>query len=78
MKNVTITLKDPVVKFARILAAKQSKSLSKLVSGMLEDLMKNSQERVRALEEFLQEEPYIQTHGRMPSREEIYDRKVFR
>jgi hypothetical protein len=78
MKNVTISIGENVERFARMQAAKQSKSLSRFISDLLEALMQSSTRRSQALQSFLDQAPFISLKGKAPRREDIYDRKVFR
>ncbi len=57
MKNVTITLDEETAAWARVHAAKNRLSLSRFVSGLLRDRMRESREYEQALRGFLAEKP---------------------
>ena len=74
MKNVTVSLSDEVAKFAKVYAAHQYKSLSRLVSELIQELMDRESAYTRAAKEFQDQKPYVEILGALPSREERYDR----
>ena len=78
MGNVTISIKDSVLSFARVYAAKHSRSLSALLSDYLERLAESENGRKAAMEEYLSRRPYLNSGGRKYSRDDIYDRRVLR
>lgn len=84
MPNLTITADEETLRWARIEAAKQNISVSKLVGELLADQRKKSDAYDRAMEEFLArdwllpEEPLREDGRRWPTREEIYDRPVLK
>lgn len=78
MKNVTISIKESVEKFARLRAAKRNKSLSRFISELLEEEMRREEMKSVTLEEFFSQPPYLTTKGESISRDELYDRKVLR
>ncbi|MFN6961868.1 MAG: hypothetical protein ACK4N6_06455 [Rhodocyclaceae bacterium] len=85
MPNLTITTDEETLRWARIEAAKRGTSVSKLVGEMLTEQRKRSEEYQRALAEYLATPPWPlpaespRADGRLwPTREEIYDRAVFK
>lgn len=76
MRNVTITLDDETARWARIEAARQDTSVSKLVGGMLRSHMHERDEYERAKRSFLGRGPYrMGTPGQpLPTRDEVYER----
>jgi hypothetical protein len=78
MANVTISVTDSVLAFAKVYAAKRSLSLSSLLSKYLEQLMEWENGRKAAMEDYLSRKPYLDSGGRKYSRNEIYDRRVLR
>lgn len=78
MANVTISVKDAVLRFAKIYAAKRSMSVSAIVTEYLEELMESESGRKAAMEEFFHRKPYLDSGGRKYSRNEIYDRSILR
>lgn len=85
MPNLTITTDEETLRWARIEAAKQNTSVSKLVGEMLAEQRKKQDVYDRAMEEFLSrppwslpDEPPRPDGRRWPTREEIYDRPVLK
>ena len=78
MKNVTISISNSLEAFARVLAAEQSKSLSRFIADLLEEIRLNREKRSHAFEAFFKEEAYLDTEGKPFSRDDLYDRKVLR
>ena len=56
MKNVTITVEDNALEWARIEAAKRNTSVSRLVGEMLADKMQRDDAYMRAMREWLADE----------------------
>ena len=78
MKNVTITVEEPVLEWVRVKAAKCNSSVSRLVGEMLGKEMRHEDAYERAMREALRfeswgasEEPYL-------ARDQMYDRARFR
>ena len=79
MKNVTITLKEDVAQWARVRAAHQNTSVSKLVGDMLRKLMIEERGYRSALRQYLSRgATRLKEGGGYPRREEIHDRKSVR
>lgn len=80
MKNVTITLDEAVLRWARIRAAERDTSVSRLVSELLEREMKSQEEIEREIAEYLADDPGhpISDGTPYPKREELYDRPMLR
>jgi hypothetical protein len=76
MKNVTITLDEEVVRWARIKAAEQDTSVSRLVGEMLREKMMNEQSYHSSMQRYLSKKPHqLSKRGtRYPTREEIHER----
>ena len=75
MKNVTITLDENVAEWARIWAAKNKSSVSRLVGETLKNLMQHETEYDIAMKKFLSKKPVaLKTSAKYPAREELYDR----
>ena len=76
MRNVTITLDDETARWARIEAARQDTSVSKLVGAMLRSHMHERDEYERAKRSYLSRGPVTMSSpgDRYPTREEIYER----
>ncbi len=80
MKNVTVTLDETVARWARVKAAEQDKSLSRFLSELLEERMRHDADYEAAYRRFLATKPFAfrEPGERLPTRDEIYDRKGFR
>ena len=80
LKNVTITLDEAVARWARVKAAEGDKSLSRFVADLLEERMRHDSDYEAAYKRFLATKPFAfrEPGERLPTRDEIYDRKVFR
>ena len=83
MPNLTITTDEETLRWARIEAAKQNTSVSKLVGEMLARLRRQDDDYERAMQDFFSRAPYIDPPARAdgrrwPTREELYDRPVLK
>jgi len=76
VRNVTITLDDETARWARIEAARNDTSVSKLVGAMLRERMHQRDEYQRAMRSYLSRKPVPMSKpgDRYPTREEIYER----
>ena len=76
MKNVTITLDEEVARWARIRAAEQNTSMSRLVGEMLKEKMQEEEAYLLAMEQYLAEKPQVlkKAGARYPRREELHER----
>ena len=74
MKNVTITLEEEVARWARILAAEQNTSVSRLVGEMLREKMIAEKSYQIAMERYLSQPPkeLKDPAAKYPTREELY------
>jgi hypothetical protein len=81
MKNVTVSLKESVARWARVKAAEQDKSLSRFLADLLEERMRrDSGDHAEFLKTFRSVKPVRlrETGEKLPTRDELYDRKLFR
>lgn len=80
MKNVTITLDEQTAAWARVRAAEQGMSLSRLVGKMLRETMTRDRDYEEAMRRFLSKKPKaLGPPGQpLPRRDELYDRGNFR
>lgn len=80
MKNVTITLDEEVAAWARVYAARQDMSVSRMIGGMLEQRMRESAEYEESMRRFLSRKPVKLSRGRRryPTREDLHDRSRLR
>lgn len=76
MKNVTITLKEDVARWARIRAAEQETSVSKLVGEMLREKMLDERNYLTAMQDYLARTPRAlkKKEDKYPKREGLHDR----
>lgn len=73
MKNVTITVEEPVLEWVRVEAAKRNSSVSRLVGEMLADKMRHDDAYERAHQEWLADTRRFRSDGKpYPKREELY------
>jgi hypothetical protein len=74
LKNVTVTVEEETLKWARRQAAEKGTSVSKLVGQMMEREMRNGDSYWKAYEEWKKLKP-VRTRGVLPiRREDTYDR----
>ena len=76
MKNVTITLDEEVARWARIMAAEQNTSVSRLVGELLREKMIAKKNYQIAMQQYLSQPPKVlKTPGEtFPAREALYER----
>jgi len=77
---VTITLEEEVAKWARVRAAKDDTSVSRLVGQMLKDKMIEEKRYEEAMQDYFARPPQeLKAKGdRYPSREDLHDRDHLR
>lgn len=80
MKNVTITLDEATALWARVYAAEQNTSVSRLVGEMLAQRMREHSEYDHAMRAWLARQPVKlrRTGERYPGRDELHDRARLR
>ncbi len=78
LRNVTITLEEPVARWARLEAARQDISVSRLLGEFLKERMIEKEGYQRAMRRALVRQPFLSTDGRYLSREEAHDRADLR
>ena len=80
MRNVTITLDEEVARWARIMAAEQNTSVSRLVGELLREKMIEKQNHQVAMQQYLSQPPkMLKSPGeKFPAREALYERKGLR
>jgi hypothetical protein len=76
MKNVTITLDEEVARWARIRAAEENTSVSRLVGNMLKEKMQEEADYALAMEQYLAMQPVAlkKVGDRYPRREGLHER----
>lgn len=77
MKNLTITVEESALEWARIEAARRNTSVSRLVGEMLAEKMRHEGAYGQAMREALKFEP-LPFEGRYLSRDEIYAERLDR
>lgn len=79
MKNITISLDEELIQYARSMASAQSKSLSRFVSDFFRSLKDSEEGRLAALESYKSRPTLFKSSGeRTWTREDLYDRKILR
>ena len=76
MKNVTITLDEEVARWARIKAAEEDTSVSRMVGELLREKMTSEQTYQSSMKRYLSRKPRPlgRSGTRYPRREEIHER----
>lgn len=75
MRNLTITVDETLARWARVEAARNDMSLSRFVSKMLSDRMRQSEEYEAAMRHNLLRAPTVlKTSGSYPAREDLHGR----
>ena len=76
LRNVTITLDEETARWARVEAARQDTSVSKLLGEILRGQMRQEAQYEAAKQMYMAQEPGIhRCQGEpLPSREELHDR----
>jgi len=76
MKNVTITIEEDVARWARIRAAEEETSLSRLVGEMLREKMIEEKTYQTAMKSYLSQVPRLMKRRgeKYPRRKELYAR----
>jgi hypothetical protein len=69
LRNVTVTMEEEVVSWARVEAAKQETNVSGLLSEILKQRMLAQNDYARAMRRALARKPFLRTNGRYPTRE---------
>ena len=74
LRNVTITLEEDVARWARIRAAEENSSVSRLVGDLLRRLMQRHERFEQSRREFERLRSAVISTGPYPRREELHDR----
>ena len=83
LKNVTITLDERTLEWVKEAAAAQGKSVSRFISDITRQQLPKAQAYEAAMHRFLararaMKAPLREPGEKLPTRDEIYDRPVFR
>jgi hypothetical protein len=75
MRNVTVTLEDEVARWARLLAAREEKSVSRLLGEVLREKMLAERGYDAAMKSYFSRKPRrLKKSGGYPSRDELHER----
>lgn len=76
MKNVTITIEEEVARWARIRAAEEETSVSRLVGEMLKEKMIEEKTYQNAMKRYLSQVPRVMKRrgDKYPRRKDLYGR----
>ena len=78
LRNVTVTLEEDVAQWARIEAARQDTSVSRLLGALLKERMWAQDDYEAAMRRALGRKPFLRGDGRYLTREEAHDRAGLR
>ncbi len=78
MKNVTITVEESALEWARIEAAKRNSSVSRLVGEILAEKMRQEDAYAQAMRKATKFESWGKSDGNFLTRDEMYERADFR
>lgn len=80
MRNLTITVDEEVLRWAKVSAAKRDTSVSRMVGDLLKEKMQQEEHYELAMQDFLSTSPVSlrKANRAYPTREELHDRKNFR
>jgi hypothetical protein len=78
LRNVTVTLEEEVAQWARIEAARQDTSVSRLLGALLKERMSAQDGYEKAMQRALDRKPFLRSKGRYLTREEAHDRAQLR
>lgn len=78
LRNVTLTLEEDVARWARIEAARQDTSVSRLLAGILKTRMAESDDYQKSMRAYLSRKPSLRSAGKYLSRDEVHDRSRLR
>lgn len=78
LKNLTVTVEEDVARWARIEAAKEDTSVSRLVGELLKQHMKQTDSYQKAMKRALARKPFLKSDGKYLTREEAHDRANLR
>ena len=78
LRNVTVTLEEDVAQWARIEAARQDTSVSRLLGALLKERMVAQDDYGKAMRRALGRKPFLHSKGRYLTREEAHNRARFR
>jgi hypothetical protein len=78
LRNITVTLEEEVARWARLEAAKQETSVSRLLGRILEERMTQQNQYRNSMRRALGRKPFLKSKEPYLSREEAHDRARLR
>lgn len=78
LRNVTVTLEEDVARWARLEAARQDTSVSRLLGGILKQRMMETDQYEKAMRRALTGKPLFSSGGKRLTREEMHERPGLR
>jgi hypothetical protein len=78
LRNVTLTLEEDVARWARLEAARQDTSVSRLLAGILKQRMMESDNYNKVMRRALSGKPLFKSDGKRLTREEMHERTGLR
>lgn len=80
MKNITVTLEEKTAAWVRVYAARQGKSVSRLLGEILQERMREMTDYNEAMRSYLSRGPFKfeWAGGCRPAREDLHDRAGLR
>jgi hypothetical protein len=78
LRNITVTVEPEVARWARVKAAREDLSLSRLIGKLLKDRMLEEKAYELSRRRFLAVRPRRLSDGPYPGREELHDRSGLR
>jgi hypothetical protein len=78
LRNVTVTLEEDVARWARLEAARQDTSVSRLLGGILRQRMTESDQYEKSMRRALSGKPLFRSGSKRMSREEMHERARLR
>jgi hypothetical protein len=78
LRNVTVTLEEDVAQWARIEAARQDTSVSRLLGALLKERMSAQDEYEQSMRRALERKPFLRSTGSYLAREQAHDRAQLR
>ncbi len=77
-RNVTITLDEDLARWARVVAARQDISVSRMIADLLKERRDEQHGYRKAMRRALERSPFLHTEGVYLSREDAHDRTNLR
>ena len=78
LRNITVTVEEDVARWARVEAARNDTSVSRLLGGILKQRMHEADHYAHSMRRALARKPFLNNEGRYLSREAVHDRTRLR